>query len=77
MRNKLNTELNMLIKRKFELNNKKDILKYNIENMSKVSDKMDYDMAFKLVKKDKKWVLQTPDRVTLEKIPVLHNYVND
>lgn len=34
--NKLNTELNMLIKRKFELNNKKDILKYNIENMSKV-----------------------------------------
>ena len=34
--NKLNTELNMLIKRKFELNNKKDILKYYIENMSKV-----------------------------------------
>ena len=51
--------------------------KYKIENMSKVSDKMDYDITFKLVKKDKEWVLQTPDRVTLEKIHGLYNYGND
>lgn len=51
--------------------------KYKIENMSKVSDKMDYDITFKLVKKDKEWVLQTPDRVTLEKIHGLYNYEND
>ena len=30
-----------------------------------------------LVKKDKEWVLQTPDRVTLEKIHGLYNYEND
>ena len=38
---------------------------------------MDYDITFKLVKKDKEWVLQTPDRVTLEKIHGLYNYEND
>lgn len=51
--------------------------KYKIENMSKISDKVDYDIVFKLKKKEKEWILQTPDRVTLEKIHGLYNYENN
>lgn len=51
--------------------------KYKIENMSKISDKVEYDIVFKLEKQDNEWILQTPDRVTLEKIHGLYNYENN
>lgn len=50
---------------------------YKLNEMLKTNDTVNYDVTFNLEKKDNEWVIQNPDRVTLEKLHGLYNYEND
>lgn len=47
---------------------------YKLNNMLNTTEKVSYEITFKLNKKNKEWVLENPDRTTLEKIHGLYNY---
>ena len=54
-----------------------DYIKYNdyrLEQLSKVKDKVKYTITLNLTKKDKKWVLDEVDEVTLDKIHGMYIY---
>jgi hypothetical protein len=51
--------------------------KYKFDLMNKTSDKVDYDLVFKLHKTNDMWVLEQPDRETLEKLNGFYKYEND
>ena len=51
--------------------------KYKFDLMNKTSDKFDYDLVFKLHKTNDMWVLEQPDRETLEKLNGFYKYEND
>ena len=48
-----------------------------INNMLNTNEKINYEVTFNLNKKDGEWVLENPDRTTLEKIHGLYNYENE
>jgi len=50
---------------------------YRLNKMNEISDTVDYEIIFKLNKKDGEWILEEPDRDTLEKIHGLYNYKID
>lgn len=47
---------------------------YRISNMLKANDTIDYEINFKLTKKDGEWTMDKVDKDTLEKIHGLYNY---
>ncbi len=47
---------------------------YRLNEMMKTNDTVSYEIDFYLNKKDNEWILQEPDRITLEKIHGLYNY---
>lgn len=51
--------------------------KYKLNNMLNTNEKINYEVTFNLNKKDGEWVLENPDRTTLEKIHGLYNYENE
>lgn len=54
-----------------------DYIKYNdyrLEQLSKVKDKVKYTITLNLTKKNKKWVLDEVDEVTLDKIHGMYIY---
>ncbi len=51
--------------------------KYRLGEMLKTKDTIEYEITFNLNKTDDEWILQEPDRETLEKIHGLYNYSND
>ncbi len=51
--------------------------KYRLDEMLKMNDTVDYDIKFYLNKDDGEWVIQNPDRTTLEKIHGLYDYENE
>lgn len=48
--------------------------KYKLNEMLKMNDTIDYEVKFNLNKKDNEWILENPDRATLEKMHGLYNY---
>lgn len=51
--------------------------KYRLEEMLKMNDTVDYEIKIHLNKDDGEWVIQNPDRETLEKIHGLYDYENE
>ena len=51
--------------------------KYRLEEMLKMSDTVDYEIKIHLNKENDEWVIQNPDRETLEKIHGLYDYENE
>lgn len=51
--------------------------KYRLNEMLKTTDTIDYEIKFNLTKEDNEWTIQSPDRVTLEKIHGLYDYENE
>lgn len=51
--------------------------KYRLEQMLKMNDTIDYEIKFNLNKEDGEWIIQNPDRTTLEKIHGLYDYENE
>ena len=54
-----------------------DYIKYNdyrLEQLSKVKDKVKYTITLNLTKKNKKWVLDEVDEITLDKIHGMYIY---
>ena len=45
--------------------------------MSKVKDTVNYDITFNLNKVDGQWKLESPARITLEKIHGLYDYTSN
>ena len=45
--------------------------------MNEMKDTIDYEILFKLNKKEKEWILEDLDRDSLEKIHGLYNYKNN
>lgn len=54
--------------------NEESYTTYKLNEMLKASDTVDYEITFYLNKNDGEWIIQNPDRVTLEKIHGLYNY---
>lgn len=52
-------------------------LKYKLEQMKKVTDKVDYTVEFKVNKQDGTWVIENPSQTDLEKIHGIYDYSND
>lgn len=50
---------------------------YKLNKMKDIKDTVEYEIEFYLSKKDGEWILENPDRVTLEKIHGLYNYTID
>ena len=50
---------------------------YKLKQMSKVKDTVNYDITFNLNKVDGQWKLESPDRITLEKIHGLYDYTSN
>ncbi len=50
---------------------------YRLNKMLNQSETVDYEITFNLNKKNGEWILDTPDRVMLEKLNGLYNYNND
>ena len=48
--------------------------KYKINKMINAEDRIDYEIKFYLDKKNDEWILESPDRETLEKINGLYKY---
>ena len=48
--------------------------KYRLNQMLNTNDTVDYEVNFYLNKVNGEWVLETPDRTTLEKIHGMYNY---
>lgn len=51
--------------------------KYRLDEMLKMDETVDYEIKFNLNKEDGEWVIQNPDRTTLEKIHGLYDYENE
>lgn len=51
--------------------------KYRLKEMLKMNDTVDYEIKIHLNKDDGEWVIQNPDRETLEKIHGLYDYENE
>ena len=51
--------------------------KYRLEEMLKMNDTVDYEIKIRLNKEDDEWIIQNPDRETLEKIHGLYDYENE
>ncbi len=49
-------------------------LDYKLDEMKKIEDTISYNIVFKTIKKDSKWVVEQPDEKTLEKIHGIYNY---
>lgn len=49
---------------------------YQLKEMSKVNNTVDYEIDFFLKKTNGEWVLDNPDTLTIEKINGLYNYEN-
>ncbi len=47
---------------------------YRLNQMLNTNDTVSYEIEFYLDKRDDNWVVQEPDRITLEKIHGLYNY---
>ena len=47
---------------------------YRIEKMQKALDKIDYNIIFKVNKKEGVWILEEPNRDVIEKLNGLYNY---
>ena len=45
--------------------------------MLKMNDTVDYEIKIHLNKEDDEWIIQNPDRETLEKIHGLYDYENE
>ena len=50
---------------------------YRLNKMLEAKDMVDYEITFNLNKKNGEWILETPDRVMLEKLNGLYNYSNE
>jgi len=50
---------------------------YRVRKLNEAQDRIDYEIKFYLDKKNDEWVLNNPDRVTLEKINGFYNYDED
>ena len=50
---------------------------YKLKQMSKVKDTVNYDITLNLNKVDGQWKLESPDRITLEKIHGLYDYTSN
>lgn len=50
---------------------------YRLNKMLETNDIVEYEITFNLSKKNGEWILETPDRVMLEKLNGLYNYLND
>ena len=50
---------------------------YRLNNMLETNDTVDYELTFNLNKKNGEWYLETPDRVMLEKLNGLYDYLDD
>ncbi len=48
--------------------------KYRIDKMFKTNEKVSYEIDFYLNKTNDEWVIEAPDRISLEKIHGLYNY---
>ncbi len=52
-------------------------LDYKLDEMKKISDRIEYTIDFKVNKKDNKWVLKSLTTEDLEKIHGIYNYTKD
>lgn len=49
-------------------------LKYKLEELKNMKDRVSYTLVFKVNKKDGKWIVEQPDDEDLEKIHGIYNY---
>ena len=48
--------------------------KYKLEEMKKTTETVDFELEFYLTKENGTWLVEEPDRITLEKIHGFYNY---